>query len=209
MADEWLSIGTIVGAQGLKGEVRVKPESEFPERFGEPGTRWILPVGQKINQAEPQPVELLSGRANGKGTVYILRLEGTHTRDAAEGLQGSTLYVPTDSRPPLEEGEFHYLDLLGLTVIDQATQTPVGTVTDLQTQAQDLLEVKLTEGDRKVLIPFVDAIVPVVDVAAGHIEITPPPGLLALTPSQTKKKKGKGKSKSNPRKSATKPPTKS
>ena len=180
MAD-WLSIGTIVGAQGLKGEVRVKPESEFPERFMEPGTRWILPPGIKLPQGEPQPVELLTGRANGKGTVYILKLEGTRTRMAAEGLQGSTLYVPADSRPPLEEGEFHYLDLVGLTVIDQPTQTPVGTVLDLKTQAQDLLQVKLTEGDRTVLIPFVDAIVPVVDLDQGRVEITPPPGLLDLS----------------------------
>ena len=177
---EWLSIGTIVGAQGLKGEVRVKPESEFPERFVEPGTRWILPVGKKIPQAEPQPVELLSGRAHGKGTVYILRLEGSHTRTAAEGLQGATLYVPADSRPPLEDGEFHYLDLVGLTVVDQETQTTVGTVVDLKTQAQDLLEVKLTESDRTVLIPFVDAIVPLVDLEAGRVEITPPPGLFTL-----------------------------
>ncbi|MEM9772268.1 MAG: ribosome maturation factor RimM [Cyanobacteria bacterium P01_D01_bin.73] len=178
--EEWLSIGIIVGAQGLKGEVRVKPESEFPERFTEPGTRWILPVGAKVSQTEPQPVELLSGRANGKGTVYILRLAGTQSRTAAEGLQGSTLYVPASDRPPLEDGEFHYLDLMGLTVVDQATQAIVGTVVDLKTQAQDLLEIKLEGGDRTVLIPFVDAIVPVVDLEARRVEITPPPGLLEL-----------------------------
>ena len=179
MAD-WLSIGTIVGAQGLKGEVRVKPESEFPERFLEPGTRWMLPVGAKISQRDPQPVELLEGRANGKGTVYIVKLAGTRTRTDAEGLQGATLYVPADSRPPLEEGEFHYLDLVGLTVVEQGTQRTVGTIVDLKTQAQDLLEVKLTESDRTVLIPFVDAIVPVVDLDQNRVEITPPPGLLDL-----------------------------
>ncbi|MEM6502687.1 MAG: ribosome maturation factor RimM [Cyanobacteria bacterium P01_C01_bin.89] len=178
--EEWLSIGTVVGAQGLKGEVRVKPESEFPERFLEPGTRWILPVGAKVSQAEPQPVELLAGRANGKGTVYILKLAGTQTRTAAEGLQGATLYVPVGDRPPLEDGEFHYLDLLGLTVVDQSTQETVGTVVDLKTQAQDLLEIKLASGSRTVLIPFVDAIVPVVDLEQGRVEITPPPGLLDL-----------------------------
>ncbi|MGD1851612.1 MAG: ribosome maturation factor RimM [Cyanophyceae cyanobacterium] len=178
--EEWLTIGIVVGAQGLKGEVRVKPESEFPERFLEPGTRWILPVGAQVSQTEPKPVELLAGRANGKGTVYILRLAGTHTRMAAEGLQGATLYVPASDRPPLEEGEFHYLDLLGMTVVDQGTQEAVGIVVDLKTQAQDLLEVKLDQGDRTLLIPFVEAIVPVVDLDQRRVEITPPPGLLDL-----------------------------
>jgi 16S rRNA processing protein RimM len=87
-------------------------------------------------------------------------------------------------RPPLEEGEFHYLDLIGLTVIEQASQQAIGVVVDLMNAGNDLLDVELTvpEGEKKrrIWIPFVEAIVPVVDLTHKRIEITPPPGLLDL-----------------------------
>jgi len=60
----WLEIGKIVAPQGLDGEVRVYPSSDFPERFLEPGRRWLRRTGA----GEPQPVELLFGRyIPGKG----------------------------------------------------------------------------------------------------------------------------------------------
>jgi 16S rRNA processing protein RimM len=99
----------------------------------------------------------------------------------------------------LEEDEFHVLDLVGLVVFDQATQTRIGVVVDVLSAGNDLLEVKLdrvvepdldqmpAEGrNRKakgkpsqtVLIPFVKPIVPMVDLDLGRIEITPPEGLI-------------------------------
>ena len=56
-ADEWLPVGKLVGAQGLRGELRLNPASDFPERFTEPGPRWL-----QIKGAEPKEVELLDLR---------------------------------------------------------------------------------------------------------------------------------------------------
>lgn len=194
----WLEIGKIVGVQGLKGEVRVYPSSDFPERFLEPGQRWLLHPGKPA----PETIELLSGRyLQGKG-LYVLQLAGITDRNQAEALRDCRLMVPETDRPSLEEDEFHVLDLVGLEVIEQATQKRIGVVVDVLSAGNDLLEVKLdlqyethpnfaqTEPieERKqnpkakptetVLIPFVKAIVPVVDLDQKRIEITPPVGLI-------------------------------
>jgi 16S rRNA processing protein RimM len=173
---DWLEIGRIVGAQGLQGEVRVYPSSDFPQRFEQPGTRWIVEPGA----AEPEPIELLSGRYLDNKGLYVIKLRGVTNRDRAEALRNSVLMVPAGDRLPLEEGEFHVGDLVGLQVYHQTTQALVGTVTEVLAAGNDLLEVELAETDppRKALIPFVEAIVPVVDLEQNRIEILPPAGLL-------------------------------
>jgi 16S rRNA processing protein RimM len=188
-AQEWLEIGTIVAPQGLDGEVRVYPNSDFPERFEIPGQRWL----QHPGETEPQPIELLGGRYfPGKG-LYVVKLAGVENRNQAEALRGCRLLVPESDRPTLGEDEYHVLDLIGLEVFNQLTQEVVGTVVDVIPAGNDLLEVKLHQGtcavtkkgkksksQATVLIPFVKAIVPVVDLQNDRVEITPPPGLLEI-----------------------------
>ncbi|MBV9387397.1 MAG: ribosome maturation factor RimM [Chroococcidiopsidaceae cyanobacterium CP_BM_ER_R8_30] len=200
---DWLEIGTIVAPQGLKGEVRVYPNSDFPERFETPGQRWLLHPGAR----EPQPITLLGGRYVPDKGLYIVVLEGVQDRNQAEALRGCQLLVPASDRPTLGEDEYHVLDLIDLEVFNQLTGETVGTVVDVIPAGNDLLEVQprlaaKTDNDstqavpdqrkkRKsklkppklpttILIPFVKAIVPVVDLQLGRIEITPPPGLLEI-----------------------------
>lgn len=176
---DWLEIGRIVAPQGLKGEVRVYPSSDFPERFLQPGPRWL----QGPKDASPRPVELVKGRfLQGKG-LYVLQLEGVTDRTLAAGLRHHRLVVPAADRPELEDGEFYVADLVGLTVILQLTREAIGTVTDIYEAGNDLLEVTLTAAAlsgkaQKVLIPFVNEIVPVVNLEQQQVEITPPDGLL-------------------------------
>lgn len=103
LPDGWLQIGKIVAAQGLQGELRVYPDSDFPERFVIPGTRWLL----RSQEEEPQPIELLHGRyIEGKG-LYAISLAGITTRDQSEDLRGCLLLVPESDRPKLGEDEYH------------------------------------------------------------------------------------------------------
>jgi 16S rRNA processing protein RimM len=172
----FVEIGKIVAAHGIKGEVRVYPNSDFPERFEQRGQRWLL----SPNRSEPQQIELLSGYfQEGKG-LYVVRLEGVSDRNAAEALCNSLLLVPAHDRPKLAADEFLVADLIGLPVYEQKSQTLVGTVTNMTTAGNDLLEVQLEGSQRPILIPFVKPIVPVVDLQRRRIEITPPPGLLDL-----------------------------
>lgn len=172
---ELLEVGRLVAAQGLRGEVRVLPLSDFPERFTRPGWRWLRSRSGAI-----QALRLLSGRPLPGRDLYVLRLEGIEAREAAEALVGQQLLVDAADRPPLEAGEFHLLDLVGLEVRLLPEATCIGTVTDLLHGGNDLLEIALSDGGRRLLIPFVEAIVPEVHPQQGWIGLTPPPGLLEL-----------------------------
>ena len=172
--NDWLAVGTVVGAQGLRGELRVNPASEFPERFTTPGTRWLQARG-----GEPRAVELSSGRQLPGKQLFVVRFEGVNDRSAAEALVGQTLLVRADDRPELEEGEYHLLDLVGLEARLSAEGEAIGTVSDLISGGNELLEIKTPDG-RTLLIPFVEAIVPEVHLEAGWLLLTPPPGLLEL-----------------------------
>lgn len=182
--EDWLEIGTIVSAQGLKGEVRVYPDSDFPERFEKPGERWLL----SPNQKEPRSIELLSGRYIPHKNLYVVQFAGVNDRNQAEELRGCKLMVPASERPTLAADEYHILDLVGLEVFNQLNGESIGVVIDLIPAGNDLLLVKpndsiASEKDAKkadIFIPFVKEIVPVVDLENKRIEINPPPGLLEI-----------------------------
>ena len=187
--DDWLEIGKIVSPQGLTGELRVYPNTDFPERFEEPGKRWLLRPGE----TELETVELLNGRYIENKNLYVIKLKGVSDRHQAENMRDCRFFVPVSDRPKLAKGEFHVIDLLGLQVFLQSSGEFVGTVVDILPSGHDLLEVKFDpdfvtnneefkpdKEQKNVLIPFVMEIVPVVDLANRRVEITPPPGLLSV-----------------------------
>jgi 16S rRNA processing protein RimM len=177
--DGWMEIGSIVGAQGIKGEVKVYPNSDFPERFEKAGERWLW--GNQ--DLQPRSIQLLKGyEIPGKG-LYVVQLDGIHDRSQAENLRGHMLLLPTTDRPRLAPGEYHSQDLIGLPVFHQVTGVEVGVVADIFTAGHEILVVSVPHGDDKnveAMIPFVKEIVPIVDLANRRIEILPPPGLLEL-----------------------------
>jgi 16S rRNA processing protein RimM len=176
-----LVVGRVVAAQGLAGEVRVLPLSDFPERFTTAGWRWLRVRGGAPRDAAPRAVALLRGRQLPGKDLYVVRLAGVDDRAAAEALVNQELLVDAAERPPLEPGEFHWLVLKGLEVRLLPGGEALGRVTDLIHAGNDLLEVELLDPPgRRLLIPFVPAIVPEVRSAEGWLGITPPPGLLEL-----------------------------
>jgi 16S rRNA processing protein RimM len=180
--DDWLEIGKIVSPQGLTGELRVYPNTDFPERFEEPGKRWLLRPGE----TELQQVELLNGRYIENKNLYVIKLQGVCDRFQAENMRDCRFFVPVSDRPKLAKGEFHVIDLLGLQVFMQSSGELVGTVVDILPSGHDLLEVKFDpafaedKAGKTVLIPFVMEIVPIVDLETRRVEITPPTGLFSI-----------------------------
>ncbi len=181
--DNWLEIGTIVAPRGLKGELKVVSSTDFPERFEAPGQRWL----KAPHDLEPQPIELISGKCLAGKNIYIIRLQGIENRNQAETLRGYKLLVLAEQKPKLEAEEYHVSQLINLEVYHQITGELIGIVVDIFTAGHDLLEIKLTPSplleankDKKVLIPFVYEIVPLVDLDKKRIEINPPKGLLEL-----------------------------
>lgn len=180
-SDSWVEIGKIVSPQGLKGEVRVYPDSDFPERFEQPGQRWLLRPGE----TEPQPIKLERGYCIPGKKLYAVKFVGIDNGDMAEALRGCHLVIPEGDRPKLGENEYHILDLINLQVFNQQTGENIGVVIAIAPAGNDLLEVKLhptpsSENTKTVFIPFVREIVPVVDIQNNRLEIDPPAGLLEI-----------------------------
>lgn len=159
-------VGTIGRAHGLRGEVSVHVRTDEPERRFEHGARLVV---------DGRPRTVANARWH-SGTL-LLTLDGVADRTAAEALRGQELWasVPADEAPD-SEGEYYDRQLIGLTVLDAAGAV-AGSLTDvLHLPAHDVLVVRTPTGER--LVPFVGALVPVVDLAAGHVQVADVGGLL-------------------------------
>ena len=174
---DWLKVGTVVGVHGLKGEIKVNPSSDFPERFTDSGPRWL----RKGTKEEIMEMQLIGGRQLPGKSLFVVKFATVVDRNTAEKLIGLDMLVMADDRPKLNEGEFHLLDLLGLDaqVLKNGEIKVLGNVTDLISGGNELLEISCPDG-RKLLIPFVKEIVPELNLKEGFLSLTPPPGLLDL-----------------------------
>jgi 16S rRNA processing protein RimM len=167
-----LTVGRIGKPQGIRGEVTVEVRTDSPEiRFAEGAVLFTDP-------AERGPLTVESTRdQNGR---LVVAFEGVPDRNAAEELRNTMLLVDASDVPASEDpDEFHDTQLMGLRaeLVDGAE---LGEVTDvLHLPHGDVLVVRRDEG-AEVLVPFVKAIVPDVDVAGGRLVVDPPEGLLDL-----------------------------
>ncbi|KAG1346858.1 Ribosome maturation factor RimM [Cocos nucifera] len=184
---KFLEVGYISTTHGIRGELRVVSSTDFPElRFFKPGRRWLRTriLGKEIISE----VELTGGRSHPGKKCWIISFSGIDTVDKAKQMVGSTLLVSEEDRPELEEGEFYTHDLVGMKVVLKETGRLVGTVINVFNYgADDLLEVMpesskpdLSYHGSHVWVPFVEAIVPDVDMDKREMRITPPRGLLEL-----------------------------
>jgi 16S rRNA processing protein RimM len=151
----------IIGAaHGVKGEVRVRSFTAEAAALGAYG-----PLQDENGRA----FEVVSVRPAKE--VSIVRFEGITTREAAEALNGTALFIDRSALPAdLDEEEFYHADLIGLSVRDEEG-AEIGTVAAIHDfGAGDILEVKRKEGP-SVMIPFTRAAVPVVTPAKGFVRI--------------------------------------
>lgn len=202
----YIELGTILGPHGVWGEVKLSSTTDFAATricVEKPTIRHLkLPT-----RRSPREVLLLQGRAQLKDSIYILKLEGTGSREDANKLKGSTLYArEEEEKPRMEPDEYMISDLVGLDVflfhdnakIDALDSSLIGTVNGVVLQEDvtstgspvslgyDFLEISLCrakdEEQQLVMIPFVPQIVPHVDISEKRcIYINPPKGMLDLT----------------------------
>lgn len=162
-----LLVGKIGRAHGIRGEVAVQVRTDQPEDRFAPGVVFDTDLG---------PLRIASLRwTSGRLLVHF---EGVTDRTGAERLRGTSLVaeVPDDERPEDPE-EFFDHQLVGLHA-QTVGGDDVGEVAEvLHLPMQDVLAVRTPEG-REVLVPFVAAIVPEVDLDGGRVLVDPPPGLL-------------------------------
>jgi 16S rRNA processing protein RimM len=172
MGERLVVIGEIARPHGLRGEMRVTPLTDHPERF-EGVTDCVL-----WDQARDTRERCRVTRARRQGVAVLLSLAGYDTVEAAGALVGRLVALPEAEALPLPPGQFYPWQLEGCRVLTDDGRE-VGRVTRIEPgAAQDLWVV--SDGTRERLIPAVAEIVLEVDVAGGRVVIRPPDGLLEL-----------------------------
>lgn len=162
-------LGVVVGAKGLRGEVRIKSFTQDPRGVGAYG-----PVTTADGRTfQVAVVGEASGAARG---VVIARLSGVADRDAADRLKGAQLYVERGALPAAGDGAFYHADLIGAQV-RLTDGTVLGAVSALHNfGGGDMMEVG--EGRGSILVPLTREVIAALDLAAGRVTVNPVPGLL-------------------------------
>ena len=168
-----VEVGRVQGAWGIKGWLKVAPYSASPEALFSSRRWFLLPPerGPKAAFDGPARLKIVQARAHADGVVASVH--DIADRDAAEALKGARILVPRSSFPTPEEGEYYWVDLIGLAVVNREGLA-LGQVTDLMaTGPQQTLVVGYQEAGqpRERLIPFVDAYVDRVDLPARRITV--------------------------------------
>jgi len=175
--NKWLVVGLITSCHGINGQVKIKSLSDFEERFLKPGMRWL----QKADET-PSKIQLDSGFKQPGKETFIVKFQGINNRNQAEQLKTYKILVKASKLPDLKKEEFHLLELINLQVktLENDELIIIGKVINLENEKNNLLVIELFKNQKKVLVPFVKEIVPLVDIKNNFLVINPPKGLLEL-----------------------------
>ncbi|MBY6046084.1 ribosome maturation factor RimM [Vannielia litorea] len=157
-------VGAIGGAFGVQGEVRLKSFCAEPTDIAEYGPLSTEDGKRQFTVSLTRPL---------KGALGA-RLTGIASKEEADALKGTRLYVARTRLPALPDDEFYYSDLIGLTVTDTGGEV-LGKVLAVHDHgAGDLLEIRSAGGSDSFLLPFTREAVPTVDLTAGRLVVDPP-----------------------------------
>jgi 16S rRNA processing protein RimM len=172
-------LGIVVGAHGVRGDVRIKSFTDEPTDIGAYGPL-SDEAGRRSWRIEPRAVV--------RGAV-VARMDGIGDRNAAEAIKGLRLYVERTALPETAEREWYETDLLGLQVVGK-DGTDFGRVLAFHDYgAGTSMEVSGATGGKSLVVPFTDEAVPEVDLAARRVVIDPPPGLLGSDGDESERRR--------------------
>lgn len=159
-------LGRIVAPFGVQGWVRVHPFADDPLAWAAI-SQWWLVADVDAKAEDWRPVRLKQARVHGDG--LIAKLDGVDDRGGAEALNGVYVGAPREAMPKPEADEYYWSDLVGLEVLNLQSVS-LGRVSSLiETGAHDVLKVQ--DGDKERLLPFVAAVVKEVEIGAGRIRV--------------------------------------
>lgn len=165
-----LKIGEVVGSHGVRGEFKVYPYTDYPERFQ--GLELI--TVQKNGRTRELHVEKVRQHKN----LFIFQCQEIKDRNQADELRSWDLVVDFQEAVVLPQGHYYDYQLEGMEVWDLGTETSVGTLVEvLHLPANAVYRVKKPDGG-EILIPALKQVIKGVDVAAKRMEIEPLDGLL-------------------------------
>jgi len=160
-ATDLIIVGKIVAPHGVRGDVRIFPLTEFPDRFHNLKTIFVEDVGQ---------LQLVSARSHKK--FVLLKFTGIDTMDDARKLSGKLMKIDRKELIKLPEGRYYIFDIIGLTVVTEEGET-LGIITDvLQPGSNDVYVVE-QQGKSRLLVPAIKEVVKKIDIAAKQMIIKP------------------------------------
>ncbi len=166
----YIEVGTVVKAQGLRGEVKIQTLSQQPENFAH------YPKLALVSEAGRTPTEFTVLGQRIQGDCVIVKFAGISDRNQAESLVGWVVLLERSLLPPVGEDEFYWHQLEGLAVVT-VDGVQLGKIESIFSNgAQDIIVVR--QGHREYLIPLTRAIVQRQN--EGELVIDPPPGLLEI-----------------------------
>jgi 16S rRNA processing protein RimM len=184
--DSAVLLARIRRPQGRKGEVLAEILTDFPEKFAERRSLWLLP-SDAASTNPPRPITLIHHWLH-KGAI-VLHFEGISSITAAESLTGLLVAIPRAQRTPLADDEFYIADLAGCTLLDVAPPQPVivGVIEDIDRTAGPIPLLVVNGPTGEVLVPFAKTFLRRVDLEAKRVEMALPAGLTTLnTPDAPK-----------------------
>lgn len=167
-----LNIGKVVNTHGIKGEVKVWPQTDFPEVRFKAGSKLLM---FPPDSGQPITIEIVSSRE--QKNMFVLKLKGFDNINQVEKYKGWELKVSEAERVELDEGEYYFRDIMGCEVETEEGER-LGVITDiLSPGANDIWVVKLIKG-KELLLPVIDDVVLDVDIAARKVKVHLMEGLL-------------------------------
>jgi 16S rRNA processing protein RimM len=174
-----LTVGRVVKAHGIGGEVVVEIRTDEPAARFAPGNTLRAKKTRGSGDLAGEERSYVVDAVREHGGRLLVRLAGVDDRNTADALRGSLFVVDSDDLPPIDEPDTYYDHQLEGLHVRTTTGQDVGVVAEvLHTAAGELLAVRRDSGEA--LVPFVSAIVTLVSLDDGVVEIDPPEGLLDL-----------------------------
>ena len=167
-----VEVGRVLDAWGIKGWFKIQPYSASPEALFS-SKRWFLQPPERGAKHFSGTVGLSIKQAREHADSVVAAAHEVADRTAAEALKGARIFIARSSFPTPGEGEYYWVDLMGLSVFNREG-VALGEVTDLMSTGPQQVLVLSYEHEDKLcerLIPFVDAYVDDVDLAARRITV--------------------------------------
>jgi 16S rRNA processing protein RimM len=161
---DYLVVGRLRRPHGLRGEMLMELETDFPERLRAGATVYL----------GPRHAPAVIGSSRGVSGGLLVRLNDIDTRDAAGQHRNEIVYVAASDRPPLENGRYYHHQIVGCRVVDEH-DLAIGRVTEiLQTGANDVYVVQRSPGGEELLLPAIDTVVLQIDAESRVIRVRLP-----------------------------------
>ncbi|TXK77506.1 ribosome maturation factor RimM [Paenibacillus sp. N3.4] len=170
MSEKLVTVGKIVNTHGIRGELKIIPETDFPERFDIGNTLIIVD-----SQNKQTPVTVQTSRLH--KNMFVIQFKQFNHINEVEKFKGSLVKIESNAQQPLEEGEYYYHEIIGCKVVTEEDQE-LGLVSEVLTPgANDVWVVSLPKG-KQLLLPVIDDVILNVDIASKTIRIHLMEGLM-------------------------------